>query len=191
MLHRRGDRRSIASLSAWSAGAVVGLAFLSGCATPGDNSITFFADPAQYQYSSCEQLSVLNSSYRLLSIRHSSASAWAVCKWSMGQRAPAWPAGIESAILTGARGRLASRRIPLPPECLPRAACLGGDGGTRDFPRRTRASAQSTPPSAAPSASAAAYCDSRWRRPASRFHPSAMGSRAGCAGRACSACGPS
>ena len=25
---------------------------------PGDNSITFFADPAQYQYSSCEQLSV-------------------------------------------------------------------------------------------------------------------------------------
>ena len=36
----------------------MGLAFLSGCATPGDNSITFFADPAQYQYSNCEQLSV-------------------------------------------------------------------------------------------------------------------------------------
>ena len=36
----------------------MGLAFLSGCATPGDNSITLFADPAQYQYSSCEQMSV-------------------------------------------------------------------------------------------------------------------------------------
>jgi len=55
MSHRRADRRSTASLSA---GALAGLALLSGCATAGDSSMTFFADPAKYQYSSCEQLAV-------------------------------------------------------------------------------------------------------------------------------------
>jgi hypothetical protein len=59
MPHRIAERRSIASFSGWIAGAVVaGLTFLSGCATPGDSSITFFADPAKYQYSSCELLAV-------------------------------------------------------------------------------------------------------------------------------------
>jgi hypothetical protein len=55
MPHRRADQRSIAS---HCAGALAGLALLSGCATPGDSSMTFFADPAKYQYSSCEQLAV-------------------------------------------------------------------------------------------------------------------------------------
>ena len=55
MPHMRADQRSIASLCA---GALAGLALLSGCATPGDSSMTFFADPAKYQYSSCEQLAV-------------------------------------------------------------------------------------------------------------------------------------
>ena len=31
---------------------------LSGCATPGDSSVTLFADPGKYQYSSCEQLAL-------------------------------------------------------------------------------------------------------------------------------------
>jgi hypothetical protein len=57
MPHRRADPRPVASLSVCSAGAVA-LALLSGCATPGGSSLTFFADPAKYQYSSCEQLAV-------------------------------------------------------------------------------------------------------------------------------------
>jgi hypothetical protein len=48
--------RRVASLSGWTGGAVVGLTLLSGCATPSDSSMTVFADPAKYQYSSCEQL---------------------------------------------------------------------------------------------------------------------------------------
>jgi hypothetical protein len=37
-----------------------------------------------------------------------------------------------------ARGRLASRRIPLPPECLPRATRRGGDGGFYELANRRR-----------------------------------------------------
>ena len=57
MLHRRADLGPVASLFVCSVGAVA-LARVSGCATPGDSSLTFFADPAKYQYSSCEQLAV-------------------------------------------------------------------------------------------------------------------------------------
>jgi hypothetical protein len=31
-------------------------AFLAGCSTIGDSSLTLFADPGKYQYSTCEQL---------------------------------------------------------------------------------------------------------------------------------------
>jgi transcriptional regulator with XRE-family HTH domain len=39
----------------------------------------------------------------------------------------------RDAMIRLARGRSTDRRIPLPPECLPRAACLGGDGGIHGF----------------------------------------------------------
>ena len=58
MPHRIADRRSIATIFARSAGALAGVALLSGCATPGDSSVTLFADPGKYQYSSCEQLAL-------------------------------------------------------------------------------------------------------------------------------------
>ena len=45
MSHRIADRRSIATIFARSAGALAGVALLSGCATPGDSSVTLFADP--------------------------------------------------------------------------------------------------------------------------------------------------
>jgi hypothetical protein len=57
MPHRRADPGPVPSLFVWSAAAVA-LALVSGCATPSDSSMTFFADPAKYQYSSCEQLAV-------------------------------------------------------------------------------------------------------------------------------------
>jgi hypothetical protein len=58
MPHRIADRRSISTIFARSAGALAGVALLSGCATPGDSSVTLFADPGKYQYSSCEQLAI-------------------------------------------------------------------------------------------------------------------------------------
>jgi hypothetical protein len=38
------------------AGVVLAGAVLVGCSSTGDNPVTIFADPAQYQYSTCEQL---------------------------------------------------------------------------------------------------------------------------------------
>src|SRR6202021_3836509 len=58
MSHWIADRRSIATIFVRSAGALAGVALLSGCATPGDSSVTLFADPGKYQYSSCEQMAL-------------------------------------------------------------------------------------------------------------------------------------
>ena len=58
MPHRIAARRSMATLFAWSIGALAALGLLSGCATPGDSSVTLFADPGKYQFSSCQQLAV-------------------------------------------------------------------------------------------------------------------------------------
>jgi hypothetical protein len=63
MPHGIPDRGSIAGLFAWRAGALAGFALLSGCATPSDSSVTFFADPGKYQYSSCEQLASQRKSW--------------------------------------------------------------------------------------------------------------------------------
>jgi hypothetical protein len=38
------------------AGVIFAGSVLVGCSSTGDNPITIFADPGQYQYSSCEQL---------------------------------------------------------------------------------------------------------------------------------------
>ncbi len=38
------------------AGVVLAGAVLVGCSSTGDNPVTIFADPGQYQYSTCEQL---------------------------------------------------------------------------------------------------------------------------------------
>jgi hypothetical protein len=56
MQHGIADRRSVATLVARTAGALLGLALLADCATPGNSSLTLFADPGKYQYSSCEYL---------------------------------------------------------------------------------------------------------------------------------------
>jgi hypothetical protein len=50
MPQRIADRTSIATLFPRRAGALA--------ATPGDSSVTLFADPAKYQFSSCEQLAI-------------------------------------------------------------------------------------------------------------------------------------
>ena len=36
--------------------ALSGMALLAGCASTANTSLTFFADPGKYQYSTCEQL---------------------------------------------------------------------------------------------------------------------------------------
>ena len=38
------------------AGVLLAGALLAGCSSTGDNPLTIFADPGQYQYSTCEQL---------------------------------------------------------------------------------------------------------------------------------------
>jgi hypothetical protein len=38
-------------------------AFLVGCSSTGSNPITIFADPGQYQYSTCEQLAVQRTTW--------------------------------------------------------------------------------------------------------------------------------
>ena len=38
------------------AGVFLAGALLAGCSSTGDNPLTIFADPGQYQYSTCEQL---------------------------------------------------------------------------------------------------------------------------------------
>ena len=40
----------------WTAGALWAGTLLAGCAATGSNSLTVFADPGKYQFSSCEQL---------------------------------------------------------------------------------------------------------------------------------------
>jgi hypothetical protein len=62
MPHRIADRRLLAALFARRARALAGLAFLAGCATPGDSSVTLFADPGKYQFSSCENLAAQRKS---------------------------------------------------------------------------------------------------------------------------------
>ena len=47
---------STASRAALIAVAFWAGAFLAGCSSIGENSLTVFADPGKYQYSSCEQL---------------------------------------------------------------------------------------------------------------------------------------
>jgi hypothetical protein len=56
MQDRIADRGSIATVAARVAGAFLAGAFLAGCASTGDSSLTLFADPGKYQYSTCEQL---------------------------------------------------------------------------------------------------------------------------------------
>jgi hypothetical protein len=69
MQDRVADRPSIAARvaripSAFLASAFLASAFLAGCASTGDNpltstgnnTLTLFADPGKFQYSSCEQL---------------------------------------------------------------------------------------------------------------------------------------
>jgi hypothetical protein len=69
MQDRIADRPSIAARvaripSAFLASAFLASAFLAGCASTGDNALTstgnntltLFADPGKFQYSSCEQL---------------------------------------------------------------------------------------------------------------------------------------
>ena len=57
MRDRIAGRPSLARLVARSAGAFAAAAFLAGCAAAtGGNSLTVFADPGKYQYSSCENL---------------------------------------------------------------------------------------------------------------------------------------
>ena len=57
MRDRIAGRPSAARLVARGAGAFVAAAFLAGCAAAtGGNSLTVFADPGKYQYSSCENL---------------------------------------------------------------------------------------------------------------------------------------
>ncbi len=58
MPHGFADKRSFATFFARGAAAIAGLALLSSCATPGESSATFFADPGKYQFSTCEQLAV-------------------------------------------------------------------------------------------------------------------------------------
>jgi hypothetical protein len=59
MRDRIAGRSSLARLVARSAGAFAAAAFLVGCAAAtGGNSLTVFADPGKYQFSSCEHLAV-------------------------------------------------------------------------------------------------------------------------------------
>ena len=57
MRDRIAGRPSVVRLVARGAGAFVAAAFLAGCAAAtGGNSLTVFADPGKYQFSSCENL---------------------------------------------------------------------------------------------------------------------------------------
>ncbi len=56
MRDRVADRPSSATIAARFAGVCLAGAFLAGCSTIGDSSLTLFADPGKYQYSTCEQL---------------------------------------------------------------------------------------------------------------------------------------
>jgi hypothetical protein len=46
----------------WAAAILAG-AVLVGCSSTGSNPITIFADPGQYQYSTCEQLAVQRTTW--------------------------------------------------------------------------------------------------------------------------------
>jgi hypothetical protein len=57
MRDRIAGRSSVARLVARGVGTLVAAAFLAGCAAAtGGNSLTVFADPGKYQFSSCENL---------------------------------------------------------------------------------------------------------------------------------------
>src|SRR5690242_11846966 len=45
-----------AAVAARLAAAMLGTALIAGCASTADSSLTLFADPGKYQYSTCEQL---------------------------------------------------------------------------------------------------------------------------------------
>jgi hypothetical protein len=51
------------SPAARTAAVIVAGAVLVGCSSTGSNPITIFADPGQYQYSTCEQLAVQRTTW--------------------------------------------------------------------------------------------------------------------------------